>query len=435
MLVGGRLRRVANQRAVPLGSRRGAAREGGAGRERRAQSRDVGAFLGRAGNSACGLLRLDFRLNGSISPAPAAYRRPPLPRSFPKKVLWRMFKRNHGPSDLRQAFDAFLATMPPDAQIRAVIASDAIEREFAAFDQADEAALREQKSYRRAGGLALSAGFVGAVVWAILLLPIERWLPEWSLHVMSALRFISLVLTFLAIWWINARGSLVKWMDQRSKAEEIRGQILKHVIEASAGDRELLNQALVCFKFTHLDWQLGFFNMRIQEYTGVAHRSDPYRRVAGVLSAAATVFGLVAIVNVAEALGYTVPYLSAALHISGAHRWEGGLSALASGVLAFVSARASMDRGALVAAFYTLAAADLDRLKSERLPSAEAAAAGGNAKEVLEFAKQVQDALGAEHRVWRVAGKGEVENRWRAQGGAIGATNSYVASNASRLLP
>jgi hypothetical protein len=43
------------------------------------------------------------------------------------------------------------------------------------------------------------------------------------------------------------------------------------------------------------------------------------------------------------------------------------------------------------------------------LPGARAAAAAGSAKEVLEFAKQVQDALDAEHRVWRIAGKSEVE--------------------------
>ena len=49
-----------------------------------------------------------------------------------------MFRRNHHKSDLRQAFDAFLATMPPDAPIRAVIASDAIERELGEFDRADE---------------------------------------------------------------------------------------------------------------------------------------------------------------------------------------------------------------------------------------------------------------------------------------------------------
>jgi len=40
-------------------------------------------------------------------------------------------------SDLRVAFDLFLATMPPDAPIRAVITSDAIEKELAAFNEAE----------------------------------------------------------------------------------------------------------------------------------------------------------------------------------------------------------------------------------------------------------------------------------------------------------
>src|SRR5690349_15252973 len=98
-----------------------------------------------------------------------------------------MFRRHHEKSDLRQAFDAFLATMPPEAPIRAVIDSDVIEKELVEFDRADEIALRKQRSYRRAGGLAVSAGLVGAIVWAILLLPIENWLREWWLHFMSAM--------------------------------------------------------------------------------------------------------------------------------------------------------------------------------------------------------------------------------------------------------
>jgi hypothetical protein len=323
-----------------------------------------------------------------------------------------MFRRSRGKSDLRQAIDSFLATMPPDAPIRAVITSDAIDKELAEFDRADKIALRKQRSYRRAGSLAVSAALAGAIVWAILLLPIENWLPEWWLYVISAMRFVSLVLTFLAIGWIWARGSLGKWMDKRSEAEAIRGRILKHVIEASAHDKGLLSQAMACFESAHLDWQLGFFKSRIKLHTEAAHRTDPYKRVANVLSVAAAVFGLVAIANIAEGFGYTIPYVSAALHnISHAHRWEGGLSALAFGVLAFVSARAAMDRSSLVAAFYTLAAADLDRLKTEQLPGARAAAAAGSDKEVLEFAKQVQNALDAEHRVWRIAGKGDVRPR------------------------
>ncbi len=320
-----------------------------------------------------------------------------------------MFRRKHGKSDLRQAFDQFLKTVPPAAPIRAVITSDPIEKELATFDRADEIALRKQASYRRAGRLALGAWVVAAVVWAILLFPMEGLLPEALLRSMSALRLVCLVLMFLAIWWISVRGSLVKWMDERSKAEKIRGEILKHVIEASGRDKGLLQQALACFKFAHLDWQLGFFNRRIEEYTQAARREDPYRKLARVFKGAAIAFGLIAVIHIIEALGYPIPYLADSLHISQAHRWEAGLSALASSVLAFVGARASLDRGALVAALYTLTATDLGRLKSERLSGAEAAAANGDAREVLAFADQVQAALDTEHRVWRVAGKGVVK--------------------------
>jgi hypothetical protein len=312
-----------------------------------------------------------------------------------------MFRRSRRVSDLRVAFDLFLATMPPDAPIRAVITSDAIEKELAAFDEADRIALMRQRPNQRANGVAFFFGCVGAILWAILLLPIEAWLPEVSLHALGALRMACLTVAFLSLGWIRWGGS-AKWKEARSAAEEIRGQILRHVIERCAHDKVLLAQALACFKIAHLDWQLGFFKKRIAELNEAERRSKaaPYIWSARALSIAGLVLGLIAVVNIAEAFGYSVPYLSGSPHIPNAHRWEAGLSALASSILAFVGARAS----SLVAALYALVAADLDKMNSEQLPKAEAAAAEGNAKEVLQFVKQVQAVMEFEHRVWRIVG-------------------------------
>ena len=320
-----------------------------------------------------------------------------------------MFRRRRQSSDLRQALDQFLGTVPQDAPIRKVISSKPIEEELKAFDQADDVALRKQASYRRGGRFALWAGVIAAVVWAILLFPMEGLVSEPLLQGMGALRFFFLILMFLAIWWVSARGSLVKWMDERTKAERIRGDVMRGLIEASADRSELLSQALACFKFAHLDWQLGFFKKRVREHDVTDRQQDPYRNLARFFKGAAVVFGAIAGINIIEALGYSLPFLSGPFHVSHAHRWEAGLSALGSCVLAFVSARASLDRGALVAAFYALAAADLEKLKSEQLPKAEAAAESGNVRDVLAFADQVQNALDTEHRVWRVVGKGSVK--------------------------
>ena len=76
---------------------------------------------------------------------------------------------------------------------------------------------------------------------------------------------------------------------------------------------------------------------------------------------------------------------------------------MASSVLAFASARSSIDRSARSAAYYGLAATDLKRIKVEGLDRAEAAAAAGNAPVVLEFSKTVVNLLSAEHRAWQFA--------------------------------
>ena len=67
-----------------------------------------------------------------------------------------------------------------------------------------------------------------------------------------------------------------------------------------------------------------------------------------------------------------------------------------------------MDRAALVAALYRLAAADLQQLKGGRLASVRAAAAQGNVQPVLEFVDQVQAALDREHRVWKILANPDV---------------------------
>jgi hypothetical protein len=318
--------------------------------------------------------------------------------------MGKMPARNSGQSDLRQAIASFLQGMPTDAPIRALTASPAIERRLEAFDRADSRALKKQKPYRRANGIALSLGFTAAIAWAILLFPLETSLPEHSLRLVGAVRGTCLVLAFLALGWIRWGGSLVKWREARSRAEKLRGQVFRKLIADGAKDGTALPQALSCFEAAHLERQLDFFKGRIDQQSDAERRSKkhPYKRLARVLTAAVWVFGAIAIVNICAAFGYVVPNIPGPLHVSHVQQWEAGLTALASSMLAYLSARASMDRAALVAAMYRLAAADLMQLKRGRLARVRAAAAEGNAQLVSEFVEQVQAALDREHRVWKV---------------------------------
>lgn len=158
------------------------------------------------------------------------------------------------PSDLREAIVRFLATVPQDAAIRRVLTSVDLEKLLAAFDDADAKALRKQRSYRRARRLAVWAGFIGALVAALGLLPIQSWLPPSSYHALKVLTALSFILTLLAIMWLSLGKSGVRWMEQRGKAEKARAEFFRAVMQVGVSAKEMLPSTLACFTFAHLDW-------------------------------------------------------------------------------------------------------------------------------------------------------------------------------------
>lgn len=59
-----------------------------------------------------------------------------------------------------------------------------------------------------------------------------------------------------------------------------------------------------------------------------------------------------------------------------------------------------MDQDDRNAALYALAAKELEEIKRDRLAAVEAAAASGDANTVIDFAREVQAILSAEHASW-----------------------------------
>jgi hypothetical protein len=302
-------------------------------------------------------------------------------------------------SDLRQALDQHLGGSP-GTPLRTVIRSPDIESRLVRFDAADQVAIKEQGSYRSFGRFALWATMIGTVVGALLLLPID--LAEWPRRIVEALHALAMILTFIAVFWISLRKSVSQWMQARAEAERARADVFRAILRSGAGANELLAPALACFKDAHLDWQLNFFKRRGAQHRQSAGNAAPYRVVGYALLTAALFLGFVGIAHLATELGWW-PELKSTLQSLPLHepgRWQLGLGAIASSILAFASARSFMDQDDRNASCYALAAVELERIKRNDLAKAEAAAAAGNVADVLAFAERVQTILDAEHLAW-----------------------------------
>jgi hypothetical protein len=243
----------------------------------------------------------------------------------------------------------------------------------------------------------------GALVGALALLPVDRFIDGNPREAIGAIQGLALILTFLAIWWIGLRKSVGQWMQARAKAEKLRAEVFRAIINLGSETRELLHPAFVCFKDAHLDWQLGYFRNRSREHRQAAGNATPYKIVGYVLLSISILLGIMGVVNFAAKIGLDIPYLTEgvrALTVSSAARWQAGLGAMASSILAFASARSFMDQDDRNASSYELALEELERIKKRELSTVEAAARSGQFADVSAFCERIQAVLSAEHAAW-----------------------------------
>jgi uncharacterized membrane protein len=307
------------------------------------------------------------------------------------------------PSDLRLALDLHFKQYP-DSPIQAVVASPDIKAKLADFDKADATALQEQRSYRRFGRFALWSMLIGTIIGAVALLPIT--ISSELRSFLEASQGLAMMSTFVAVTWIWLRRPAGHWMQSRAAAEMIRGEVFRTLIEAGAQAKDLLAPALYCFRDAHLKWQLGFYRKRGPEHRRAAGHLTPLRVAGYVLLFAALLCGFAGLVKFAAQWGWSWPPLAGALEwipLERPGRWQLGLGAIASSILAFASARSYMDQDDRNATCYELAARELEALERDGLPKAEAAANAGRDDDVRAFCSKVQAVLFAEHNAWLYA--------------------------------
>ncbi len=304
-------------------------------------------------------------------------------------------------SDVRKAIEAHLEKVPPGAPIRSIVATADIKFRLNQFDWADSTAVKMQRSYRRSRLLALWATMTASVVGAFTLLPLDQWIAAWPRLVIQVLQAVGLVLAFAATVWVGMRRSIGQWLQSRAVADRMRADVFRAIMRVGAASSETLAPALACFRDAHLDWQLGFYT---RKETQTAGSTAPYKIVGYVLLAVAVVPGLAGFADVAAKLQLQLPLEAAiqALRMEQPVRWQLGLGAMATSILAFVKMRSFMDLDDRNASFYPIAAAELQRIRATELAAVEAAAARGGLVEVLAFCEAVQTAVDAEHLAWMV---------------------------------
>jgi hypothetical protein len=307
------------------------------------------------------------------------------------------------PSDLRQAVDLYLRTVPPAAPIRGVLASPPVETQLKAFDAADLTAMRQQKRYWRAGRLARLAAVLGLLVVPVDVLPLQAWLPAWALITVQVLRGLALLLTFVAVILLGVRRSATRWKQARGEAEKARGEVFRTLIPAGAA-AGALDQALACLKAAHLDWQAGFYDKRIRELPArikaQASGTAPFRLVGIALSIGAALLGAVAVLKFLMGEGLLLAFAPLLSWFPEPALWQHGLTTIAAGLLAFAGARFLTYEDLSSAALYPWARAEIARIESDGLKAAEAAAARGDLPAVQDFCARVQRVFDTEHGVW-----------------------------------
>lgn len=306
-------------------------------------------------------------------------------------------------SDLHDALRLHLGKVPEHAPLRGLIASDPIQKLVDLFDKADATAIREQRTYRRFGRLALWSTMAGTVVGALVLLPIDYWTTGWPRLVIQGVQAVALTLSLVATLWVGWRQSVGRWLRARAVAEGLRGDVFRAIIQAGAEARDLLAPAFACFKDAHLEWQLGYYARRGAQHRRSAGNTAPYKLLGYLILAVAVSIGVVGFVALAAKFEWSwLPIRTAEQWFSFEHsgRWQLGLGVMATSVLAFASARSFMDQDDRHAVLCELAAERLQDTKPEGLAEADAAAASGDADTVVAFCQRVQSIMSAEHLAW-----------------------------------
>lgn len=327
----------------------------------------------------------------------------------------------------REAIERVLSKLGPNAALRSIVDGEVVQQTLAKYEAADSIALYAQARYRSWARRGLRATTFGILVGAILLLPLDNLLNGYARGGIGLLQTLALLVTFGAMAFVTWLRPLDQWMSHRAVAERLRGEIFDNVIggapPAGMDAAGLAGDKLALLLEAYVHDQLRFFEKRSSELRRAASKVSPIRVTAYSLIIVASVLGFAALIKAASIVlpGWLVQ-LAETLALADANRWQLGITTIASGLLAYTTARTLMDEDERKAALYTVTAAKLNGLLQRELPAVQAATAEGDEDAVGRLYLAARQILEQEHAVWSYIR--ERDNEDPAEGQASGLTRS-----------
>ncbi|MBU1210091.1 MAG: TIR domain-containing protein [Alphaproteobacteria bacterium] len=321
---------------------------------------------------------------------------------LPKRRWWHL-ARKPAKQGRRAAITEALANLPADAPIRTLTGSKGFEDRLAAYEATNAKAVNAQTAYKRWGGVALGLATVATLIAAATLLPVSALVPVEADRYVSGLQAAANILALLIVWWLGRAGAIDRWLTTRAEAERLRGQLFADLLAAPAPPgsdvNALWSQKLALFNAAHVDYQRRYLAGARKRHTKAAAGLSWPRPLAFGATALSIVVGACAFFGVwPYDLLTLAPWLKLAEEPV---RWQLGLGTLASGLLAYASARTLIHQDERNAALYRHTGARLDELVAAEGKAAEDAAARGDGVAVIDYAQAAQAILDADHTAWQ----------------------------------
>jgi hypothetical protein len=312
-------------------------------------------------------------------------------------------------TDWRLSPDEHARRLPPEAgALKRVLQRPELNAIIARYLQADAAAVKGQRRYKRIGRLGLYAASIATAVGALFLMPLETWLKGSAAASASAAQMLGLAAAFFASRLLAMAKPFEQWMKNRAEAELARVALFDLVMdiaeEARPGEIALLPLKLEYFRRYQLDVQRRYYQGRGAEHAAAVWRNNRLLRASMLITLASVTIGAVSALHLAAAWQVPLPNQLRALSqdLAGGHtnRLLLGLGVIASALYGLGVARSLMDLDERNASRYLTNAANLAYLTKVDLPAARAAAERGSVEDVRAFVNNVQALITSEHREW-----------------------------------
>ena len=299
-----------------------------------------------------------------------------------------------------------------------ILTQPSLQRIINEFHEADEKAVKHQKTYKRFGSIAIALNAAAILTGALALFaqntgseifkafPSTENFGKW----VALGQFLAIAGALVAAQIVIRMRPFDKWMRERAKAEIARIAIFEQVIDAqeTSSETELpaLPLQLEYFRRYQLETQIAYYSQRgaqhEQKATSRASRRDLYTAIASFAAAPVTFFAISFLGADVQNIGagqienwnkeiLSAPLFNELLFFAGV---------IAGSLISMSNALSLLSQDRRNASRYLVTGDNLAYLSEEYLSRARDAAASGQQKAVKQFCDSVNEQISSEHREW-----------------------------------